>query len=212
MDITYINHWFNFSYKNSSDSIEDICSYFVKNIEPKLKIKNAPSFSTGIYLATSDAGLNSSVNFWKSALEMGPGFVFPQTFPWTLSNFPSGYFARELKIHGPNYTIVGTGEALLTCLDHALFDLVTKEVDNAIIIGIDFGLNENEEPQFGGIILSKNKSQIQLNRTDNIDISFNVKNVRPSEVIRKICLSINANEDFIFGTNEEGIYYLSVSI
>ncbi len=210
MDIIYINHWFYSSYENSSDSIEEICSYFVRKIESNLKVGNAPSYSTGIYLATSDAGLTPSVNFWKSALELGPGFVFPQTFPWTLSNFPSGYFARELKIHGPNYTIVGTAKAVLTCIDHALFDLATKEVDDALIIGIDFGLDKNKEPQIGGIILNRNKNQIQLKRTEKSDILFNVKNLKPSEVIHKICFSINENKDLIFGTNEEGIYHLTV--
>jgi 3-oxoacyl-(acyl-carrier-protein) synthase len=91
----------------------------------------------GLYLATSDAGASASITFWKHTLEEGVGFTNPHDFPWTLASSPAGYIALQLQLQGPNYTLVGSGDASQGALQHALDDLTTGRVNSALLVRLD---------------------------------------------------------------------------
>jgi len=96
------------------------------------------SKSTGIYLATSNAGMQPSILFWKLALEQGVGFMSPQNFPWTLANAPSANIALGLKLHGPNYTFIGDESALIAAKEQAIWDLEDELIESYIVISLNF--------------------------------------------------------------------------
>lgn len=207
MEITYINqYWFETYLENPSGTIEEVLNFFTNKLKAYLNFSKDFSQNTGIYLATSNSGVKPSIDFWKSALEKGPGFVFPFSFPWTLANYPSGHIARALKVKGPNYTIVGNAEALLACLDHAFFDLRTKEVKNALIFTIDFELHKENISQFGGILLNNNRSRISIRKRTNTDTALNINNMKPSEMFQILVSTVKESKNLTFGNVNEGYY------
>ncbi len=105
----------------------------------------------GIYLASRDAGIMASVDFWRAALADSPRFASPADFPWTLANAPAGLLARELGIQGPNHTLVGGADAMLAALEHAYADLADRSVDEAVIIACD--LSAAPESQGVAVVL-----------------------------------------------------------
>lgn len=83
---------------------------------------------TGLYVLTPTAGIQDSVDFWRSALEVGPGLVSPASFPWTLANGPASCLGRLLKAKGPNITLVGD-----TSQTTALLQLAEQDLQNGVI-------------------------------------------------------------------------------
>jgi hypothetical protein len=175
----------------------------MKEIRNRVERIDAP---TGIYLATLNSGIRPSIAYWKSALELGPGFVFPQAFPGTLANFPAAELARALKIRGPNHTLVGGVEALLAAFDHALYDLHSDYIGRALLIGIDFDLPAEGRVSYGAILLDKINGPYPLHRLKNGDPSPTPAGISPSEMIKEICSCHDHQKDLIFGTRNEGYY------
>ena len=77
----------------------------------------------GLYLVSSNAGFASSLTFWEGAVREGVAFAGPGLFPWTLSNAPCGWLAREFELRGPNLTHTGRADALGASLHQCRQDL-----------------------------------------------------------------------------------------
>ncbi len=92
---------------------------------------------TGLYLATKDAGVQASIQFWKDGLRDGLGFANPRDFPRTLANSPSSRLAIQHRLCGPNYILVGGDEATIAALEQAQDDLVEGLVESALVIRFD---------------------------------------------------------------------------
>lgn len=93
--------------------------------------------STGLYLATADAGVQASIQFWADGLRDGLGFANPHDFPFTLANSPAAQIALRHNLRGPNYTLIGGDEATFAALEHAQDDLTIPIVDHALVIRFD---------------------------------------------------------------------------
>lgn len=90
-----------------------------------------------LYVATLDAGSRESIHFWAAANETGLSFANPRVFPWTLANSPTGHIAKMLSIRGPTYTLVGKVAALVAAFSHAIDDLETGLVAQALLVAHD---------------------------------------------------------------------------
>lgn len=88
----------------------------------------------GLYLLTASSGIQSSINFWRSALDIGPGLVSPAIFPWTLANGPASCLARLLQTKGPNITLVGDASCEAALLQLAETDLGSGRIDGGICL------------------------------------------------------------------------------
>jgi 3-oxoacyl-(acyl-carrier-protein) synthase len=93
---------------------------------------------TGLYLATSNSGVQESILFWKNALESSPRFANPANFSQTLSNGPAGLLSQTLQVKGPCYTMIGRSEADEACNYHASVDLETQIVDLCLVARMDY--------------------------------------------------------------------------
>lgn len=94
---------------------------------------DCPPERMGVYLASADAGVQPSLDFWREAVATGVGFANPAAFPWTLASSPASHIALDLHLQGPNLTIVGGGEAALAVIQHALGDLARGRIDHALV-------------------------------------------------------------------------------
>ena len=115
--------------------------------------RNVGEEARGIYLATGDAGVDVSVGFWAMALAETPRFANPAGFPWTLANAPASLLARELRIRGPNYTLVGGADAMLAALEHAEDDLALGNVAEALVVGCDLGVRPSRVQAAAAVLL-----------------------------------------------------------
>jgi len=93
--------------------------------------------ATGLYLATSDAGTQASIQFWADGLRDGLGFANPRDFHLTLANSPAAHLAIRYQLRGPNYTLVGGGDATLAALEQAQDDLEAGLIEAAVVIRFD---------------------------------------------------------------------------
>jgi hypothetical protein len=91
----------------------------------------------GLYVATSNAGRDESIEFWRAAGETGLPFANPRLFPWTLANSPTGAIAKALDVHGPTYTLVGGVDAVIGAIEHAFEDLADGRVVSAAVVAVD---------------------------------------------------------------------------
>ena len=115
---------------------QQVCDQILGEIRTSNILKRIDNHTLGIYVISPNAGMHESVAFWKQALEQGPGFMSPQNFPWTLSNGPATYLARQLDAHGPNVTIVGDWiNPILPCVRH---DIQSGKCRNALVAFINF--------------------------------------------------------------------------
>ena len=117
----------------------------LQEVVDQIKLQAIKFEKCGIYLLTSNSGANSSVEFWKGALEHGVDFANPRNFPWTLASCPAGYFARLLNIQGPNYTLIGGKNNLSDLTDLIEFDLETGLINKAIMLILNWATNKDEQ-------------------------------------------------------------------
>lgn len=89
---------------------------------------------SAVYFVSSNAGVYSSIAFWKNALEHSPRFANPGIFPWTLANATSGYIAKRFSITGPNYTIIEKEYSAEQFIYNYLIDKEKYMLKNAFII------------------------------------------------------------------------------
>jgi len=90
--------------------------------------------NTGLYLATSDAGIATSVNFWQDAITHGPGLVGPRLFPFTLANSPASCLTQILNIKGPCITLVGEKKLIPILEEMARDDYLNDRIKQALVI------------------------------------------------------------------------------
>lgn len=91
----------------------------------------------GLYLATTDAGVQASIQFWADGLRDGLGFANPRDFPFTLANSPAARIAIRHNLRGPNYTLIGGDEATVAVLEQAQDDLEIRLINFALVIRFD---------------------------------------------------------------------------
>jgi len=115
------------------DTIDSIASNLALIFEPG---GDVPPHRTGLYLSSADAGIATSVRFWSEARRTGLGMANPELFPWCLANAPAAALARRFGITGPNYTLLGEGDALLAAFNAASDDLMTERIDAAVVIAL----------------------------------------------------------------------------
>ncbi len=121
---------------NPAITAESVAIWASEQIAPLIS-DNRSDQVIGIYLATGDIGAKISITFWADALESGLAFANPAAFPGTLASSCATKIAEKLCITGPNYTLVGGGEASQQIIQHAMYDINGQQVDSALIIGID---------------------------------------------------------------------------
>ena len=124
-----------------SGTTQEVCDAVLREIQESGILATLDVDSLGIYVVSPDAGIYDSVAFWKLALDQGPGFMSPQQFPWTLSNAPGAYIARQLCAHGPNLTLVD--DWICPLLPQVRYDLKTGKCRNALVIYINFSDRTN---------------------------------------------------------------------
>ena len=147
----YFHQWFRTQYPIESNHYDEKLGNISNTIMLWLKEYNSIEERTGLYLATSNAGVFESVSFWENALIHSPGFANPANFNWTLSNGPASFLSRKLQIRGPCYTLIGSSEAIEGCLYHASEDLKAGMITTALVSGLDI---YNEELHFSTCLLS----------------------------------------------------------
>lgn len=93
---------------------------------------------SGLYLASGNAGFQSSLLFWAEAQRSGVAVANPELFPWTLANAPCGWLTRHFQVTGPNLTYTGRAEAAMAALGQACAHLRAGLVDSAWVLAVDF--------------------------------------------------------------------------
>lgn len=116
-------------------TFDQSAKWLVEQLRPLMA--TIDSASTGLYLATTDAGIEASIGLWSEALTHGPSRANPRNFPWTLPSSPAGYLAIAAGIRGPVYVLVGYDEADEAALKHALRDLAHNRVKQALVLRLD---------------------------------------------------------------------------
>ena len=152
----FCHKWLNAAIPIESNLYEEKLASASDTIRVWLTESRFEEDKTGLYLATTNAGVFESISFWKNALINSPGFANPANFNWTLSNGPASFLTRELKIKGPCYTLIGNVDAVEGCLYHAMEDLNSKIVTTAIVCGLDIF---DEELHFCTCLLSHLKGE-----------------------------------------------------
>ncbi len=115
------------------------CSCWLTEQITSLLPEDADPDRVGMYVASSDAGVDVSVSFWKSAIAEGVDFVNPRDFHWTLASSMAAHAAAETGIRGPCFTLVGGSEAGIAVLSHGIDDLHGGTIDLGLIGGMDPG-------------------------------------------------------------------------
>lgn len=118
----------------------------------------------GLYVVSANAGFASSLAFWSGAAREGVAYASPALFPWTLSNAPCGWLAREFGVRGPNVTHTGRAEALGAALHQCSQDLEDGQADIGWIAAIDFGLGAGEVTTYAVIRVSREPGAMTLER------------------------------------------------
>lgn len=184
MELTCIQHFWSGQMETATfDSSEEICARFAKLVLDAQSLASPPD-RRGLYVATSNAGASPSVSFWAGVVEHGPAFALPKNFPWTLANAPCSFLARTLNIQGPNYTLVGKGDALLAAIEHAIDALTEDEVSEALVIGIDFGFSKGSPSRFAAFLLTRKPSDFPLLIRDLTSID-RYEELLPSDLLIK---------------------------
>ncbi len=138
-----INHLLNKETETPSlDEFSAICEAISSDIRPWTTSLDLSR--TGIYTATSNAGITASVAFWQLALEQEPRFMSPIHFPWTLASAPAAAIAMRLHITGPNYTLIGHDEAIAGIIEQAWLDIRNNIIENALLLAVDLGETTSE--------------------------------------------------------------------
>lgn len=97
-----------------------------------------PRERIALIVASDNAGTATSTRFWSEAVRTGVAVASPELFPWCLANAPCGALARHFRITGPNSTLLGESDALLSSLVAALDQIELGRVDIAVVIALSF--------------------------------------------------------------------------
>jgi hypothetical protein len=151
MGMIFYNRWLKTQYPIDSNHYEEKLNDISGTLLLWLKECNYIEEKTGLYLATSNAGVFESISFWENALIHSPGFANPANFNWTLSNGPASLLSRTLQIRGPCYTLIGNSQAIEGCLYHAVEDFKAGTITTALVSGLDI---INKELHFCVCLLS----------------------------------------------------------
>ena len=119
----------------------------------------------GLYLVSSNAGFASSLTFWEGAVREGVAFASPGPFPWTLSNAPCGWLAREFELRGPNLTHTGRADALGASLHQCRQDLEDQQAEAAWIVAVDFGRASPHPTSYAAMRISLAAGPVVLERS-----------------------------------------------
>lgn len=162
----------------------------------------------GLFVATSDAGAAAAISLWAEALDQGPSFASPRDFPWTLASSPAGHIAAHLGLRGPNFTLVGGGEAATAALLHALDDLEQGRISQAIVVALDMmpeAHPDEGEAAVAGLCLAGTPSphaSAVVERTVGPGTasagSFAVT------LLARACAALDRGEPIVVGEREEG--------
>ena len=115
------------------DAIDAIAAGLTPLFEPG---DDVPPDRVGLYVASADAGVATSRQFWSDARRTGLGLANPELFPWCLANAPATALARRFGITGPNHSLLGEGDALLAAFDAAIDSLVARRIDAAVVMAL----------------------------------------------------------------------------
>lgn len=118
----------------------------------------------GLYLVSSNAGFASSLTFWEGVRE-GVAFAGPGPFPWTLSNAPCRWLAREFELRGPNLTHTGRADALGASLHQCRQDLDDQVAEAAWIVAVDFGRASPHPTSYAAMRISLAAGPVVLERS-----------------------------------------------
>jgi len=100
---------------------------------------DTPRERTALIVVSDNAGSATSLRFWSDAVRTGVDVASPELFPWCLANAPCGALSRHFGVTGPNMTLLGDGDALLSAWDTAAQDLASHRVAAAVVIALSFG-------------------------------------------------------------------------
>lgn len=89
-------------------------------------------------VASTNAGSSTAVRFWAEARRTGLGVASPELFPWCLANAACGAFARRFDVRGPNFTYLGSSDALLAAIESASVQFTQHSIEMAVIVVLEF--------------------------------------------------------------------------
>lgn len=131
----------------------------------ELFASTAPPERRALYVVSSNAGVASSLAFWSGAAREGVAYASPALFPWTLSNAPCGWLAREFGVRGPNVTHTGRADALSAALHQCWIDLEQRQADQGWVVAIDFGLSPGRPTTYAAMRVTIGTGPVALERS-----------------------------------------------
>ena len=129
----------------------------------------APPERRGLYVVSANAGFASSIAFWSGATREGVAYASPALFPWTLSNAPCGWLAREFGLRGPNVTYTGRTDALGAALHRCWRDLEQRQAEVGWVVAIDFGSGPRQPTTYAAMRVSDEIGAAALERSADPD-------------------------------------------
>jgi hypothetical protein len=155
---------------------------------------------TGVYLSTPDTGAAASVEFWHAALNDGLGFANPRDFPWTLANSAAAYVSMRNDLRGPNYTLVGDGEASCGAFNDAIDDLEAGIVRCALVLRFVVGGGEIPTSIQGLALWGNGSIDHPLCLATSIDEQAWLEGAVPSDPIVAMCAHLANDRDVVLST------------
>lgn len=95
----------------------------------------------GLYVATSSAGAQEAVAFYREGIATGLAFANPRRFPWALANSATGAIARALDIRGPTYTLMGGSSAVEAAFEQVADDIEEGLIAVALIVALEAAID-----------------------------------------------------------------------
>lgn len=92
----------------------------------------------GLAVASPNAGNSTAVRFWAEARRTGLGLASPELFPWCLANAACGALARRFDVRGPNFTYLGSSDALLAAIESARVQFTQHSIETAVVVVLEF--------------------------------------------------------------------------
>jgi hypothetical protein len=93
-----------------------------------------PRERTGLLVASANAGVATSLQFWAGARRVGLALASPEHFPWCLANASCGALARRFGVTGPNFTMLGAADAMLGAIETTTDYFALGRMDMAVVV------------------------------------------------------------------------------
>jgi hypothetical protein len=93
-----------------------------------------PRERTGLLVASANAGVATSLQFWAGARRVGLALASPEHFPWCLANASCGALARRFGVTGPNFTMLGAADAMLGAIETTADYFALGRMDMAVVV------------------------------------------------------------------------------